>query len=94
MKLTNFERVRLGSTWPSCVDVIKLGLHEENGVYAETWLHCGIVNGESSFSQLRRHNAEKKVALFCFSWSDAEYELLPDSWKNSSVLWDSRYHLK
>ena len=94
MKLTNFERVRLGSKWPACVDVSRLGLHEENGVYVETWTYSGIDKGDSSFSQLRKHNSEKKVALFCFGWSDAEHEILPDDWKHSSVLWDSRYHLK
>ena len=91
MKLTNFERVRIGSAWPACVDVTRLGTHEENGVYAETWLHSETDKGGSNFSQLRRHNSENKVALFCFRWDDSEHELLPDHWKNSCVLWDSRY---
>ena len=90
MKLTNFESVRLGSAWPACVDVKRLGTHEENGVYVETWLYSGTDKGASNFSQLRRHNSEKKVSLFCFGWSDAEHEILPDNWKDSSVLWDSR----
>ena len=91
MKLTNFESVRLGSAWPACVDVKRLGTHEENGVYVETWLYSGTDKGASNFSQLRRHTSEKKVALFCFGWSDAEHEILPDNWKDSRVLWDSRY---
>ncbi len=91
MKLTNFESVRLGSTWPACVDVRRLGMCEENGVYVETWTYSGTDKKDANFSQLRKHNSEPKVALFCFRWSDSERELLPDSWKDSSVLWDSRY---
>ncbi len=91
MKLTNFESVRLGSKWPACADVSRLGMHEENGVYVESWLYCGTDTGDSNFSQFRKHNSDKKVALFCFRWSGSENELLPDHWKNSSVLWDSRH---
>lgn len=78
--ITNFSDVRVGSTWPMCFDIQPITSHEAYGIFALTYN-----SGLDRFIQLRQ--IKDYVALFHFSH---ESQKLPDMWKDSIVLWDSR----
>lgn len=88
MDIRNFDHIRAGSEFPSCVDVRKINVHESYGVYAE--VHLYRTQGKENFAQLRKHNTDPVCALFSFRWEETEQRLLPDYWVNSTVVWDSR----
>jgi len=82
--VSGFDNVRLGSSWPACVDVSPISGHECYGVKAVAWAHT--FKGDTNFVQIRKHNKEKQIALFSF-----KFELeLDEFWQDSTVLWDSR----
>jgi hypothetical protein len=83
MDIINFDNFRAGSHFPGCLDIEKLGNHEQMGVRAIAY--C-FPNSNESFVQFRKHNKDYLVALFSFNY---EVEL-DDYWKDSTVIWDSR----
>ena len=82
--ITCFENVRLGSTFPSVIDVSPIFDHESRGIQAKIWTHRG---DKDNFFQLRKQG--DVVGLLCFI-SDEQEKHLPEFWFNSKVLWDSR----
>ena len=90
MQIKDFEYVRCGSNFPSCVDVRRIDdYHESNGVYAEVNTHRFTGSGNENFAQFRVHNADKNCALFSFRYEDQLEKL--GYWDNSTVIWDSRW---
>ena len=89
MNITSFDNVRLGSKWPATIDVRRITGHEEQGVLAEVYLNNSIE--PEHFAQLRKHKRDAVVALFSFRYKETESECMPDFWKDSIIIWDSRH---
>jgi len=86
MNISNFsETIRLGGSFPVCFDVSPITDHEGYGVMAHVYTHRK--DGENHYFQLRKHNEEKLVAFFAVKFDDID---LPEYWKNSILIWDSR----
>ena len=81
MDILNFDNLRAGK-YPACLDISKIGLHTDYGVYAQAW----TLPDKDHFVQFRKHNDNMHVAIFSFHH---EVEL-DEYWKNSTVIWDSR----
>jgi hypothetical protein len=81
MDITNFTRVRVGSSCPACFDVSLIDGHESYGVYAQVpFLH------EGQRVELRK-NSHGDVALFNFKFDDLK---LPELWRDSEILWQNK----
>lgn len=86
MQISNFTNLRAGSTFPASLDIQPIGSHESYGVMAVAWTYRS--KGETGFCQVRKHSTQHLVALLTFRYDDQE---LPEFWKDSVVLWDSRH---
>lgn len=84
MHIANFECVRLGSEFPHSLDVCRIGGHESYGVFAVAYTY--MMDSEKGYVQVRKHSKVNEIALFAFRWPQE----LPEHWKDSTVLWDSR----
>jgi hypothetical protein len=61
MEIRNFERIRVGSGWPTCIDIKATDGHEHDGL-------CAVVQNNvddyGGYVQVRRKN--NSVALITF----------------------------
>ena len=88
MNLANFKRIRIGSRHPMTLDVETIEYHERDGIYAYFYGSPNLFDGSAlERAELRRKN--NTYAIFLFRYKDME---LPDSWKDSDLLWSLRNH--
>lgn len=85
MDLANFDRVQLGSKFPSVIDCQAICGHEQYGLMASVRTYKR--EREGGYVQFRVKRDEHEAALFTFQFDDGE---VPDDWKDAEVLWDSR----
>ena len=79
MEIRDFDRVRVGQSYPSCFDIAPIQFHESYGVYATTYTY------ENERIELRKR--DNAVALFTFKSIDLD---LPKGWENSELLWSNK----
>lgn len=77
MQITNFDKIRVGQTFPSCFDIQKIEEHESDGIFAI----ARITNPSTHRVELRKKVGD--VALFTFME-------LPEYWKDSELLWTNQ----
>lgn len=89
MDIINFSnRVRMGSAYPAIIDIEKIGDHESvGGIMATAFTYRS--GADKGFIQIRKDNDFDRIALFAFVYDEGETDI-PDGWKDSTVIWDSR----
>lgn len=84
-EIRDFKRIRVGSNWPRVIDVSPISTHEAYGIFGTASTYRA--KGEDGYVQFRVHNSDHEAALFVFGFSDQQ---VPEHWKDSTVIWDSR----
>lgn len=79
MTIKDFDRVRVGSEYPYCVDVNKIDYHESMGVYGEVGLF------ENHRVEVRKKG--NVIAIFTFKYKDMD---LPKWWRDSELIWENK----
>ncbi|HID70650.1 MAG TPA: hypothetical protein EYP35_09415 [Desulfobacterales bacterium] len=85
MEIRNFDILRVGSGWPTCIDIKPTDGHEHNGICAIVHMRTGYEY--SHYVQFRKHNQYQMVAMITFT---NEYQTIPAEWEDSTVVFDSR----
>lgn len=83
MELKDFEHVRVGSGFPACVDVKRIGAHESYGVMAVAYTYQ--IGDDENYVQVRR-SKDNRIAVLSLKFKMG----LPEGWEDSEILWDSR----
>ena len=78
-EIRDFDRLRVGQTYPCCLDISKISDHESYGVYAMTSV--------SSSNRVELRQKAGEVALFTFKYNETE---LPEWWKDSELIWSNQ----
>lgn len=86
MEIKNFDRsIRVGSGFPACFDISRIGSHESYGVFASFFYNSRIhLRSEEATRAELRHKGNY-YALFVFNRKDMD---LPDWWKDSEIVWE------
>ena len=79
MEIRDFNRVRVGQSYPSCFDIAPIQFHESYGVYATTYIY----NNE----RIELRKIKNDIALFTFKTADMD---LPKGWEDSELLWSNK----
>lgn len=84
-EISHFDRVRVGSGFPSCADVVPLRGHESYGLVISTWLYRVSTEPRDTHRvefRLRKNEA----AMILYRWDDQK---VPDGWEDSELIWES-----
>ena len=90
MNIVNFNqsRLRIGSEYPTTLDVVDFQCHESNGFAVSVTAHR--MDGDKNFFQLRRINDQLSTHFLCL-FSNEDPGRLPDHLRGSEVVYDSRF---
>lgn len=79
MQVRNFDYITVGSGFPNNFTIGVVEGHESHGVYASTYTE----QNKDQVLELRKNN-HGQIAFFNYAFKNMK---LPDTWKDSEVLW-------
>lgn len=78
--IIDFDRIRVGSEYPICLDIESIHGHESGGILAAFYTY----EMSDGLKRVELRRREERIALFLFRYEDMD---LPEWWQNSELLW-------